>query len=303
MGRLVAGHLPPSGASGCPERPLRGSHRPRTWPPRDDVSRRPVAPRRRHAWSLDGRIAGPGKPIRHTWPLAGQVRAHPARIRHVASLDGQLRPGRTTRARRHERGGRIERTFCGQPDARPWTTSRPRWTIGPGRWTIGPGRWTTRPGTWTNATEARTPGHGAWTRSNPTCCDAIHRRTTTSCGFGLDHHPAAAYSSRVAPAPDDPRNPPGSGPTPRTGHRTDHRRRNDPTDDPAATRHPILVTADRQPDGAQARRTRPARHPGRGDAREKAPIRAAGSKRDPAGAGTEENGRHGAVSRGDPGHG
>ena len=143
------------------------------------------------------------------------------------------------------------RTFCGQPAARPWTTRRPRWTT-------RPDTWTTRRGLWTNGTGARTRGQGAWIRTNPTCCDANHRRTTTSCGFGLDRHPAAAYSSKVAPAPDGTRNPPESGPAPRTedrtGHRTedrtDHRRRNDPTDDPAATRHPILVTADRQPDGA-----------------------------------------------------
>ena len=53
-----------------------------------------------------------------------------------------------------------------------------------------------------------------------------------------------------------------------------------------------------------ARRSRPAWHPGRRDAREDAPIRAAGSNDVvPPSAGTEENGRNGPGSRGCPGHG
>ena len=237
------------------------------------------------------------------------MRLKPVRIRHVASLDGRVHrrwpsapemaecDGRADAASRWPGAqSRIERTFCGQHWARPWTTPRPRWTTRPGMWTNGPGRWT-------NGHGGVDAGASSVNRDEPYMLRWWGHRTTTSCGFGLDHHPAAAYSSKVAPAPDDPRNHPERGPTPLTGHRTDHRRRNDPTDDAAATRHPFLVTADRQRDGAPSLQTasRPAPgtlqcprgrpHPRR---RQQAWSRRCGN-------GGERT--NGAGSRGDPGHG
>lgn len=95
------------------------------------------------------------------------------------------------------------------------------------------------PGTWTQHLGAWTFDGRAWTCPKTTCCDAIMQRTTTSCGLGLDHHPRATYCEQVVPSPGGPRNNPGAGRRTRRDGPRGNRHPDDPTDGPAATRHPI----------------------------------------------------------------
>jgi hypothetical protein len=149
---------------------------------------------------------GPGMEGKR-WPagyasraVAGDVADHPA-------------PERST----------IERPFCGQPAAGTWTSGAPTVDDPPGTVDESP-----------RNVDRRPPVEDASAnRLTTTCCDAIHHRTTTSCGFGLDHDPPKSYSLTVARLPDDARD------AQRYGHQ-------DRTPDPRAE------TAHERPDGRPA---------------------------------------------------
>lgn len=100
-------------------------------------------------------------------------------------------------------------------------------------------RWMTHLRAWTRPARAWMSCGRAWTCPKTTCCDAMINRTTTSCGLGLDRHPRAPYCEGVALSPGGPRNTRGARRRTRRDGPRGNRRPDDPTDGPAATRHPI----------------------------------------------------------------
>lgn len=132
-------------------------------------------------------------------------------------------PGRVGPAPRVPRAPRALRAHRAAP-------SGPAGNGTPVLWTTGRAPWTSLPTTVDDPPRAvddaplnvdhRPPAADASVkRLTTTCCDANHSRTTTSCGFGLDHDPSTSYSQTVAPPPDDARNAVRSGqPGPSANH-------------------------------------------------------------------------------------
>ena len=144
------------------------------------------------------------------WPRPAITRGYDAPDRYVAA-NGSWRPGRTRgigtgrdgRRRDDRRAGggsggtrrrpappehsTIEHLFCGQPVPGRGQTPRAcgRGAPGCGRARIGVDRRSAR--AWPRDAERGS----APTARSTTCCDAIPRATTTSCGFRLDHRPPA----------------------------------------------------------------------------------------------------------------
>lgn len=182
--------------------------------------------------------------------------------------------------------------FCGQPRRGPWRGRRaavdecPSGVDSPAPPVDRAGR---------SAADGRRP-------AITTSCDPIVHRTTTCCGFGLDRPSPPAYSSPVAPSPDDPGSTGGCGSGTPPGHPEVEWRRNGPTDGPAATSpHP----RDRGLTSRRSRRPLIATRPGtRGATRgHECPSGPKAARTRSRGARERRRNGNGAGPRGSPGHG